>query len=127
DAAGLLAGRGQAFLAEDGASLLHVAVRLDQRGLDVHHAGAGLLAQLLDHFCGDLCHVYLLKWTTGRPGFSPAASLKAGLPEVRDRAQETAGAAVIASAGTGSAAIGVSATGSSGLSSVPMYRSSAML
>lgn len=33
-----------------------VAVGLGERLLDVHHAGAGLLTDLLDQSCSDCCH-----------------------------------------------------------------------
>ena len=49
DAAGLLGGARQALLAQVVDGLLHVALGLDQGVLAVHHAGAGALAELLDH------------------------------------------------------------------------------
>ena len=56
DAAGLLGGLRQALLAQPVDGLLDVALGLGQRGLAVHHAGAGLVAQLLHHGCGDGGH-----------------------------------------------------------------------
>ena len=53
DAAGLLGGLGQALLAQPVDRGLHVAVGLAERRLAIHHARAGLLAQLLDHLCSD--------------------------------------------------------------------------
>ena len=38
----------------------HVALGLGQGLLDVHHAGAGLITQLLDQCSGDFCHKTLL-------------------------------------------------------------------
>ena len=59
-AAGALGGLRQAALAEDGDRLLHVAVGLGEGRLALHHARAGLVAQLLDLFCRD-CHRRLLR------------------------------------------------------------------
>ena len=53
DAAGLLRGLGQALLAQPVDGGFHVAVGLVERGLAVHHARAGLVAQVLHHRCGD--------------------------------------------------------------------------
>ena len=50
-AAGALGRLRQAALAEQGDRLVHVAVRLGQRRLALHHARAGLVAKLLDHVC----------------------------------------------------------------------------
>jgi len=58
NAAGLLAGGGQALLAKDLRGLFHVSIGFGQGRLDVHHAGAGLLAQRLHHCGGYLCHVH---------------------------------------------------------------------
>ena len=49
DAARFLTRGGEALLAKDLRRLVHVAVRLGQRVLHVHHAGARALAQVLDH------------------------------------------------------------------------------
>src|SRR6266542_4175663 len=92
DSSGLLGGRGEAFLAEDSARLLHVSTGLGERALDVHHARAGLFAQLFHHRCGDFSHCCS--------------------PEECDYDATGAG-----SAATGSAAIGAGA--SAALSSVP--------
>ena len=53
DAGGLLVGGGHALLAKPDDSLLHVAVALGERLLAVHHAGARLVAELLDSLGGD--------------------------------------------------------------------------
>jgi hypothetical protein len=55
------AGRGLAGLvaqldAQDFLGLRHVAGRLGQRLLALHHRRVGLLAQFLDHACGDFRH-----------------------------------------------------------------------
>ena len=76
DSSGLLARGGQSLLAEDRAGLLHVAVRLDQRGLDVHHPGPGLLAQLLDHLCRNLCHCVPSDKHTKSPSAAPGDQSK---------------------------------------------------
>ena len=52
-AAGLLRGGGETLLAEDLLGLLHVAVRLLERALAIEHSGARLLAEHLDHHCGN--------------------------------------------------------------------------
>ena len=56
DAAGFLGGLRQALLAQPILRRLHVAVGLGERALAIHHAGAGQLAQFLDHLGGDICH-----------------------------------------------------------------------
>jgi hypothetical protein len=56
DAAGLLGGLRQALLAQPVDGGLDVALRLVERGLAVHHARAGLLAQILHHCGGDIRH-----------------------------------------------------------------------
>jgi hypothetical protein len=56
DAARLLGGLGQTLLAQPILRRFHVAVVLGQRGLAVHHACAGRLAQVLDHRSCDRCH-----------------------------------------------------------------------
>ena len=56
DAAGLLGGLREALLAQPVDRGLDVAVGLVEGGLAVHHAGAGLLAQLLHHRSGDVRH-----------------------------------------------------------------------
>ena len=48
-AAGLLGGLGNALLAQPVDGGFHVAARFVQRGLAVHHACAGLVAQVLHH------------------------------------------------------------------------------
>src|SRR6185312_1666823 len=57
DAPGLLGGLGQALLAQPVLRRGQVALGLGQRRLAIHHAGAGRLAQLLDHLGGDICHL----------------------------------------------------------------------
>ena len=52
-AADALGRRGKALLLQPALGRLQVAVRLDQRRLAVHHAGAGHGAQLLDRGCRD--------------------------------------------------------------------------
>ena len=54
DAARLLGRRRQPLLAQQIDRLVHVAAGLRQGGLAIHHAGAGALAQLLDHLSGNL-------------------------------------------------------------------------
>src|SRR6476646_2967456 len=56
-AARLLRGRGETALTKQGDGLVEVAVRLDERVLAVHEAGAGALAQLLDARGRDVRHV----------------------------------------------------------------------
>ena len=56
DAAALLGGLGEALLAQPVDGGLDVAVGLVQRVLAVHHAGAGLLAQVLHERGGDRGH-----------------------------------------------------------------------
>src|SRR5690606_25648007 len=56
DAAGLLVGLGEAGLAQPVGGGLDVAVVLGECLLALHHAGAGPLAQLLDHRSSDVCH-----------------------------------------------------------------------
>src|SRR5256712_1687477 len=59
-AAGLLACRGQALLAQPGDGPLRVPVRLHQRLLAIHHPCAGLLAQVLHHRRSHFRHRVLL-------------------------------------------------------------------
>ncbi len=56
DPAALLGGLGEALLAQPVDRGLDVAVGLGQRVLAVHHAGAGLLAQVLDQPRRDRSH-----------------------------------------------------------------------
>ncbi len=49
DAVGLLGGLGQTLLAQPVDGGLDVAADLAERGLAIHHAGAGAVAQLLNH------------------------------------------------------------------------------
>jgi hypothetical protein len=64
-AAGLLGGLGQALGAQVVDRLVHVGVALDERLLAVRHAGAGALAQVLDHVRGDFSHDSLLRLGQG--------------------------------------------------------------
>ena len=57
-AARTLGGGGKALLAKQIDSLVHVAAGLGQRRLAIHHARAGLLAQLL-HLISGNCHLEL--------------------------------------------------------------------
>ena len=66
DAAGFLRGLGQTLLAQPILRRRHVAVGLGERGLAIHHAGAGRLAQFLDHLCADICHRTLSLIRSGR-------------------------------------------------------------
>ncbi len=59
-AAALLGGLGEALLAQPVDGGLDVALGLVERVLAIHHAGAGLLAQLFDQGGGDLSHLGLL-------------------------------------------------------------------
>ena len=56
DAPGLLGGLGQALLAQPIDGRLDVAVRFGEGGLAIHHARAGLVAELLHHRGGDVRH-----------------------------------------------------------------------
>ena len=56
DAPGFLGGFRQPLLAQPIDRGLHVAAGLGERGLAVHHARAGRLAQVFHHFGGDICH-----------------------------------------------------------------------
>jgi hypothetical protein len=56
DAAGLFRSLRQALLAQPVLGGRHVTAGLGQRGLAIHHACAGRLAQILDHRCGDCSH-----------------------------------------------------------------------
>ena len=56
DAPALLGRLGEALLAQPVDGGLDVAVRLGQRVLAIHHARAGLLAQILDQPSGDRSH-----------------------------------------------------------------------
>src|SRR5690606_736658 len=57
DPPGHLRGFRAAADAEDLLRLFQVAPRLDEGLLAFHHAEAGGFTQLLDHRCGDLCHI----------------------------------------------------------------------
>ena len=67
DAAGFLGGLREALLAQPVDRGLHLAVGLGQRRLAIHHAGAGRLAQLLDHPRGDIRHEFFLRSAAARP------------------------------------------------------------
>jgi len=56
-AAGFFCGLGKAFFAQPVNRGFHVAVGFFQRGLAIHHACAGFLAQLLDHCCCNASHL----------------------------------------------------------------------
>jgi hypothetical protein len=55
--AGFLGGFRQALLAQPVDGFFHVTVGLGERSFAVHHAGAGLVAQLLDHTRADCRHL----------------------------------------------------------------------
>ena len=57
DARRLLGGLGKALGPQPVDGGIHVAVGGGERRLAVHHAYAGLLAQVLHHCCGDFSHV----------------------------------------------------------------------
>src|SRR5205807_490830 len=57
DPPGFLRGLRETLLAQPVDRGFHVAARLTERGLAVHHARAGLLAQILHHRGGDICHL----------------------------------------------------------------------
>src|SRR3954452_14087747 len=57
NATGFLGGLGQTLLAQPVDRGLHVAIGLGERGLAIHHARAGLVAQVLHHRGGDICHL----------------------------------------------------------------------
>src|SRR5262249_60579284 len=54
-APGLLGGLGEPFLAQPVNRRFHVAVGLTKRRFAIHHARAGLVAELLDHLSGYIC------------------------------------------------------------------------
>ncbi len=54
DAAGLLRGLGQALLAQPVDRGIEIAAAFVERRLAIHHARAGLVAELLDHGCADI-------------------------------------------------------------------------
>src|SRR5215813_7070442 len=56
DAPGLLGGLGKPFLAQPVNRSFHVAVGLTERGFAVHHARAGLVAELLNHLSAYVRH-----------------------------------------------------------------------
>ena len=58
-AAGLLGGLGETLGAQPIDRGLHVAGGLVERGFAIHHARAGLLAQVLHHRCTNRCHAIL--------------------------------------------------------------------
>ena len=59
DSAGLLGRLGEALLAQPVDRCFHLAPGLAERGLAVHHARAGLVAELLHHRGGNVGHVVL--------------------------------------------------------------------
>ena len=76
DAVGFLRGLGQALLAQPVDRGLDVALGFAERGLAIHHARAGLFAQVLDHLCSDLSHCSNpLLSRTRRRGARPAPPL----------------------------------------------------
>ena len=56
DAAGLLGGLGEALLAQPVDGGFDVAAGFVERALAIHHARAGLFAQVLHHCGGDIGH-----------------------------------------------------------------------
>ena len=56
DAAGFLRRFRETLLAQPVLRRRHIALRLGERGLAIHHAGAGRLAQFLDHLGRDIRH-----------------------------------------------------------------------
>jgi hypothetical protein len=66
-AARLLGGLGKTFGAQPIDRGLHVAGGLVERGLAIHHARAGLLAQVLHHRCINRCHAILYRAGAGWP------------------------------------------------------------
>src|SRR5204863_5281742 len=60
-------------LAEDRDRLLHVAVRLRERCLAFHHAGACLLAKLLDLICRNRCRCH--SWFSVAGRLKPAPTI----------------------------------------------------
>jgi hypothetical protein len=56
DPAGLLGGLGETLFAQPIDRRLDVAASVGERGLAVHHAGAGLVAQFLDQRSADIRH-----------------------------------------------------------------------
>ena len=56
DPAGLLGGLGQPLLAQPVDRGFEIAAAFAERRLAIHHARAGLVAELLHHARGDVCH-----------------------------------------------------------------------
>jgi hypothetical protein len=73
NAAGLLSGLGEALGPEPIDGGFHIAARLVQRRLAIHHARAGLLAQVLNHGCGNRGHTCLCR-SRSRNGLRAASS-----------------------------------------------------
>ena len=69
---------GGALDAQDLDGLVEVAVGLVERLLAVHHAGAGLLAELLDVGSGEVSHVsfFLERWWRSGPAGPPYGWLR---------------------------------------------------
>src|SRR5262245_51156186 len=80
DATGFLGGLGEALGSEPIDRGLHVAAGLAERGLAIHHACAGLVAQVLHHGRGNRRHCRLCVYSLSpeaaglgfRPGFLPS-------------------------------------------------------
>src|SRR6185503_14279071 len=105
--AGLLGGGGEPLLAQPVDRTFEIALGLTQRLLAVHHARAGLLAQLLHQSGGDLGH-----------GFRPSslqsfdtetAAPAAAVPQGLSAAGQAVPAASSAGASAGAASAGTSA------------------
>ena len=74
DPTGLLGGLGQALFAQPVDRGFEIAAGLAERGLAVHHAGSGLIAELFHHACGDVCHRCMILDLNVIPGPSEARS-----------------------------------------------------
>src|SRR6185312_10045179 len=99
-AAGALARRGDALLAQGLDGRLHVASGLDQGVAAVHHSRLGAVAQLLD-VCGG--RLVVVHWASSPAGCASAAAASAG-------------AATAAGAASAAGSAGASAAGSAGAS-----------
>src|SRR5690606_33199081 len=90
----------QTLETQDLNGLLHVAVRLDQGGLAVHHAGAKAVAQLLDCSHAYCSHSLLLKeclvWLLAYSAAGSAAASAAGASSADSAAGASAAASVAA-------------------------------
>ena len=75
NAAGLLGRFRQALLAQPILCRLHVAGGFGKGCLTIHHAGAGGLAEVLDHCCCDRSHCERPSCLSGRPQRGPASPL----------------------------------------------------